>query len=98
MLPDTNGSGEEGGGKNDVTNRIGKFEVIREIGRGGSGTVLLVRDHDLGRDRALKVPNPATLNSSVALSRFLDEARLASNLDHPNVVRVYGADTVGIIP
>ena len=49
VLPDTNGSGEEGGGKNDVTNRIGKFEVIREIGRGGSGTVLLVRDHDLGR-------------------------------------------------
>ena len=98
VAPNSDGPGMKDGGGKDVMNRIGKFEVIREIGRGGSGTVLLVRDHDLGLDRALKVPNPATLNSTVALARFLDEARVASNLDHPNVVRIYAADTVGVIP
>src|SRR5262245_8996252 len=51
-----NGPGREAAGQNAVVNHIGKFEVLGEIGRGGFGTVLLVRDPDLGRQRALKVP------------------------------------------
>jgi serine/threonine protein kinase len=86
------------GGEDASVERIGKFEVLGEIGRGGFGTVLLVRDPDLGRERALKVPNPDTLVSPGALKRFLDEARLISRIDHPNVVRVYEAETVGIFP
>ncbi len=84
--------------QNASANRIGKFEVLREIGQGGFGTVMLVRDPDLGRERALKVPNPETLNSPGALARFLAEARLASRVDHPNVVRIYEAETTGIVP
>jgi serine/threonine protein kinase len=72
--------------------------VLGEIGRGGFGTVLLARDPDLGRERALKVPNPETLDSPGALARFLGEARLAARIDHPNVVRIYEAETFGVLP
>jgi serine/threonine protein kinase len=86
------------GGESTRMNHISKFEVLGEIGRGGFGTVLLVRDPDLGRERALKVPNLETLDSPGALARFLGEARLAARIDHPNVVRVYEAETAGALP
>jgi serine/threonine protein kinase len=86
------------GSEKPASHRIGKFEVLGEIGRGGFGTVLLVRDPDLGRERALKVPNPETLDAPGALARFLGEARLAARVEHPNVVRVYEAETAGLLP
>jgi serine/threonine protein kinase len=74
--------------------RIGRFEVIEVLGRGGYGTVLRVRDLKLGCERALKLPNPETLASARSLTRFMDEARKAARIDHPNVVRVVEADEV----
>ena len=92
------GSEETDRGGGVSVGRIGKFEVLGEIGRGGFGTVLRVLDPDLGRERALKVPNPATLGSPEALARFLTEARLAARIDHPNVVRIHEAATLGAVP
>ncbi len=74
--------------------RIGRFEVIGVLGHGGYGTVLRVRDLKLGCERAMKVPNPDTLASPRSLARFMDEARKAVIIDHPNVVRVLEADEV----
>ena len=74
--------------------RIGRFEVIEVIGRGGYGTVLRVHDLKLGCERAMKVPNPETLASPRSLARFMDEARKAVLIDHPNVVRVVEADEI----
>jgi hypothetical protein len=74
--------------------RIGRFEVIEVLGRGGYGTVLRVRDLKLGCERAMKLPNPETLASPRSLARFMDEARKAVMIDHPNVVRVLEADEV----
>ncbi len=74
--------------------RIGRFEVIEVLGRGGYGTVLRVRDPRLGCERAMKLPNPETLESPTALARFMDEARKAARIDHPNVVRVVEAEEV----
>ena len=78
-----------------VVARIGRFVVIRELGRGTFGVVFLVHDPNLGLDRALKVPTDVTLSSPKARASFLQEARLAASIDHPNVVRVLEADDLG---
>jgi WD40 repeat protein len=77
--------------------RLGRFEVIRELGRGGCGIVFLARDPVLGREVALKVPRPDALLTPDLRQRFLREARAAAGLDHPNVVPVYEAGADGVI-
>lgn len=74
---------------------IGRFEVIRELGRGSFGVVLLVYDPKLDCQRALKIPTEATMGRVVARSRFVKEAKFAASIDHPNVVRVLEADDLG---
>jgi eukaryotic-like serine/threonine-protein kinase len=74
---------------------FGRFEVVREVGRGGCGVVYLARDTVLGRDVALKVPRPEMLSSAAARRRFVREARAAAVLDHPNIVPVYEAGEMG---
>lgn len=70
---------------------LGKFTVIREIGRGTFGYVFLVRDPDLDCLRAVKVPTNAVLTSPRLSRKFLEDAVFAVRLDHPNVVRVHEA-------
>jgi len=67
--------------------RIGRFEVISQIGRGGMGDVYRARDHALGRDVALKLPRHAA--TADAARRFESEARAASSLNHPNIVTIH---------
>jgi WD40 repeat protein len=74
---------------------LGRFEVIREIGRGGFGVVYLARDPLLGRDVALKVPRAEVLLTPEARRRFLREGRAAAGLDHPHIVPVFEAGDVG---
>jgi len=75
-----------------------RFEVIREVGRGGMSVVFEVRDPDLDRTLALKVlaPGAGPLHDRLALAlRFLREARIVSRLEHPGVVPVH---EVGVDP
>ena len=64
----------------------GRYEVEREIGRGGNARIFLARDAG-GRAVALKILHPELL-VSVAADRFLREIKLASQLDHPHIARL----------
>lgn len=68
---------------------IGRFELLREIGRGGHGVVFLAVDPRLRRLVALKVPRPEVLVTPDLHRRFLREGRAASALAHPNLVPIY---------
>jgi WD40 repeat protein/tRNA A-37 threonylcarbamoyl transferase component Bud32 len=76
---------------------FGRFEVVRELGKGGFGVVYLARDTVLGRDVALKVPRLEHLATPEARQRFMREARAAAMLDHPNIVPVYEAGELGSV-
>jgi len=74
--------------------KIGKYTVVRELGKGATATVYLCRDPDAEREVALKVVRFGS-NSS-AMSRrlrklFQTEQMVAQRLDHPNIVRIYDA-------
>jgi serine/threonine protein kinase len=68
---------------------VGRFEILRVIGRGGMAVVYLARQSDLGRLVALKeLPAFHATDPSFA-ARFLRESRIAASLAHPNIVTVY---------
>jgi len=71
--------------------RIGRYEVVRLIGAGAMGAVYEARDRELDRTIALKLLQGEGAPSARAIARFRREAKLAARLDHPNIVRVYGA-------
>lgn len=75
--------------------QLGRFEIIRELGRGGFGVVFLARDPKLDREVALKVPHISGLLNDDLRERFRREAKAAGGLSHPNIVAVHEADDVG---
>ena len=75
---------------NDDEKRLGDFRLIREIGRGGMGVVYEAQQISLGRRVALKVLPFAAVLDSKQIARFKNEAQAAAQLDHPNIVSVYG--------
>ena len=70
--------------------RLGRYRIVREVGRGGMGTVHEALDLDLGRRVALKVLTQP-LADERALDRLVREARAAARLDHPGIAAVYEA-------
>jgi WD40 repeat protein len=75
--------------------QLGRFELRRELGRGGFGMVFLAYDTLLRREVAVKVPRAETLVTPELRERFQQEARAAAALEHPNLVPVYEAGVVG---
>lgn len=72
-----------------VGSRLGDFEIIGELGRGGMGIVYRARQWSLDREVALKVLPGAHRCSQQAIRRFRTEAQAAARLHHENVVPVY---------
>ncbi|MBI4584541.1 MAG: serine/threonine protein kinase [Planctomycetes bacterium] len=71
--------------------RLGDYEILRPLGRGGMGQVYLARQVSLGREVALKILPPELAKNSTALERFFREARAASAINHPFIVPVLEA-------
>ena len=74
-----------------------RYEIEKEIGRGGMGRVFLARDRRLGRKVAIKVLATGT-HSESALLRLEQEARAAALLEHPNIVVIHDIGNAGGTP
>jgi serine/threonine-protein kinase len=72
-----------------IGRRLGRYEIIGLIGRGGMAAVYRAHDTALRRDVALKVLYPQYGGDAALVERFQREAVLAANLDHPNILPIY---------
>ncbi len=69
--------------------RLGAYEILASLGAGGMGEVYRARDTRLGRDVAIKVLPADSSNDEARRRRFVQEARAASALNHPNIVTIH---------
>ena len=74
---------------NEPTRQVGRYLIVREIGRGGMAAVYLARQADLDRDVALKELNAFHAADPAFAERFVRESRVAGSMNHPNIVTVF---------
>ena len=77
-----------------IGSRVGDYQVMRKLGRGGMADVYAARQLSLGRDVALKVLRPEYARDKDYVERFRREARAAAKLNHPNIVQVHDVGSV----
>ncbi|MCB0196629.1 MAG: serine/threonine protein kinase, partial [Anaerolineae bacterium] len=70
--------------------RIFEFEVIRQLGAGGFATVYEALDRMLDRKVAIKLLRVDKAGGDKTIKRFIQEARIAALLEHPNIVTIHG--------
>jgi len=78
--------------------RLGDYDLIHEIARGGMGIVWLATQRSLGRQVAIKLLPPGLASDPVRLARFRAEANLASRLRHPQIIGVHDVGDQDGIP
>lgn len=75
-----------------MAKKIGEYEIISELGRGGMGVVYMAREESLQRNVAIKMLGNQLLNDDAIAERFMREARVVADLNHPNLVQVFRVD------
>jgi serine/threonine protein kinase len=78
-----------------VGDKVGRYQLLEQLGRGGMAVVFRARDPKLDRDVAIKIMHAHLWSDPEAVARFEREARAAAGLSHPNIVDVYDYGTVG---
>src|SRR6266508_1580112 len=78
--------------------RLGNFEILDPLGKGGMGEVYRARDTRLGRDVAIKVLPESFARDPARAARFEREARLLAAVNHPGIAAIYGAEEFESIP
>jgi tetratricopeptide (TPR) repeat protein len=78
-----------------LSDPTGRLQLLGEIARGGMGAILKGRDVDLGRDIAVKVLLETRQGKTELARRFIEEAQIAGQLQHPGVTPVY---ELGVLP
>jgi len=78
-----------------IGSTLAGYEIEKRLGRGAMGTVYLARQLSLDRPVALKILAPRFSKDEDFIKSFLEEARAAGRLNHPNVVQVYDAGNEG---
>jgi serine/threonine-protein kinase len=84
-----------------VTKQLGRYDIIRVLGKGAMGVVYEARDPNLNRKVAIKTVRVSSLSEEEAAEyelRFRTEAHSAARLQHPNIVSVYDSDRDGDTP
>jgi serine/threonine-protein kinase len=78
-----------GGSQAEKMQQAGRYQILERIGRGGMATVFKAHDPTIGRDVAIKFLHASLCEGGDYRSRFLQEARAAGGLSHPNIVIVH---------
>jgi len=77
--------------------KLGPYEIVEPIGKGGMGEVYRARDTKLDRDVAIKVLPDEFANDEESLARFEREAKLLAALNHPNIASIYGFESGALV-
>ena len=78
--------------------KLGRYETIEELGRGGTSVVYRARDTATDREVAVKVLSSHLLQDPDLLARFEREIKLAVRLEHPHIVNILDVGTEGQYP
>jgi serine/threonine-protein kinase len=78
----------------ESSERLARLQLLGEVARGGMGVIIKGRDSDLGRDLAVKVLLEQHRENPDLIRRFVEEAQIAGQLQHPGVVPVYELGTL----